>query len=342
METGLRLRRTAPAPSWDAKKPRARTQKQEPPVPSGWIGIGAADAVQVFLGALEEKIAKMDATAIRDLVAAGEGLSKKSTRLQKHRIRARIGEEIPLAISRIRPGQVQISWDHVRDKLLELLTAMRESPKDVIARFLAGERLAAFVDEKDGDVILVDGHHKLSAIFALRGLVGASMFGGTHVPVMLREERPLFLEDVDGKIAKSAPSEFAALENNPFRKLAAQTCLKIKMVDDEPTFSGSENPLWIKSPLAEEFIEFRLARIMRRALEKAGITWTPGTDLDAAGRAVVRRALLEDADEDTHALDESSYVLLVPEDWTRSQVESRLSIGRKRGKLRFDRDDDSD
>src|SRR5262245_33850605 len=64
-------------------------------IPSGWIGIGGAPIVQTFVTALGERIALMSAAEIQSLVACGERLSRKPTRLQKHRIRGRVGEEIP-------------------------------------------------------------------------------------------------------------------------------------------------------------------------------------------------------------------------------------------------------
>src|SRR5262249_10872823 len=159
-------------------------------------------------------------------------------------------------------------------------------PKDIVTRFLAGDRLRGFVAENGKDVVIIDGHHKLTALLALRGLVGASMFGGTHVPVLFCEERPLYLVQRDGTVRKKAVKSFAKLEDNPFRKLAADLALRVRGEPGAYRIEGPDGSLWIKGPRAEEYVEFRLALVLERAFEKAGITWTPDQKLTDRMRKV--------------------------------------------------------
>lgn len=309
----------------------------EVPIPSAWKDLAGADLAELFLDRLRERVAPLDAKAIQDLVKRGEKVTREGAHdLRKKKLNATPGQEIPLSMSRVRPGQTQISYDHVRTKLLELLDALKASPKDVISRFLAGDRLTGFVSASGHEVILTDGHHKFTALLALRGLVGMSMFGGTHIPMLFTEERPLYLEHRGAKKAsKAPPSGFAALEDNPYRKLAAELAVKLRGGPGEYRLEGFEHPLWIKGPGASDFIEFYLAARIEAALKKAHLSWEPGTKLSGEGRAVVRATLKEMADPQTQALDENRGAIFIPADWTKAEVLAHLKVGRKRGRLKL-------
>jgi hypothetical protein len=301
---------------------------------SGWVA-PASDLTRIFIDHLAARVRALDADAIRSLVDRGETLTRKAA-TTKMRIRsAGPDEDVPVALACLFPGQTQISYDRVREKILDLLEAIASSPKDVIGRFLAGERLRGYLSKSEKKVVIVDGHHKLMALLALRGLVGASMFGGTHVPLLLTEPRDLFLEMRDGTVKKKPPKSFAALEDNPFRKLAADLALKVRGWPDAIRLDGPERPLWIKGPNAEEYVDFRIAGIIERAFRKAGCAWSSGQPLSPGLRRIAREALSAAADEGTLSLDSRSGAILIPEDWTMDQASTHLRVGRKKGKLRL-------
>src|SRR5262249_46644952 len=140
-------------------------------------------------------------------------------------------------------------------------------------------------------------------IFALRGLVGASMFGGTHVPLQICEPRRLFLEMRDGTVKKKPPKAFADLEDNPYRKLAADLALRVRGWPNSVRFEGPNEPLWIKGPNAESYIDFVIARVVERAFRKIGCTWTPGQAMTEKLRSIAHNAICAIADEKSGAID---------------------------------------
>ena len=311
--------------------------KAERPIPSAWKELGAADIARAFIDQVRAKVAPLNAEQVKDLVVKGEKITEHGSVELKRKIRAKPDEEMPISMSRVRPGQSQISYDHVRVKLLELLDAIATSPKDVVSRFLAGDRLKGFLS-KSGDVTLVDGHHKFAAVLALRGLVGMSMFGGTHMPMLFCEPRDsseLFLDLRNGKHLKNPPLRFGKLENNPFRKLAADLAVKVRGEPGNYRLEGLERPLWIKGTRSQDFVEFYLARCIESALADNGYSWKPGEALKPEERAVVRKALISLADNDSFALDKVGGAVVIPEDWTKAEILEHLRIGRKKGKLKL-------
>jgi hypothetical protein len=311
--------------------------KSERPIPAAWKELGGADIAQVFIDQIRSKVSVLTAEQVQDLVTKGEKITEHGSVELKKKIRANPDEEIPVSMSRVRPGQSQISYDHVRQKLLELLDAIAASPKDVVTRFLAGDRLKGFLSPS-GDITLTDGHHKFTALLALRGLVGMSMFGGTHVPMLFcepRESKELFLDLRNGKHLKSPPLRFGKLENNPFRKLAADLAVKVRGEPGNYRLEGLERPLWIKGGRSQDFIEFHLARCIESALADNGYSWKPGEALKPEERAVVRKALLSLADQESFALDKVGGAVVIPEDWTKAEILEHLRIGRKKGKLKL-------
>lgn len=311
--------------------------KAERPIPSAWKELGAADIARAFIEQVRAKVAPLSAEQMKDLVVKGEKITEQGSVELKRKIRAKPDEEVPISMSRVRPGQSQISYDHVRVKLLELLDAIATSPKDVVSRFLAGDRLKGFLS-KSGDVTLVDGHHKFAAVLALRGLVGMSMFGGTHMPMLFcepRESSELFLDLRNGKHLKNPPLRFGKLENNPFRKLAADLAVKVRGEPGNYRLEGLERPLWIKGTRSQDFVEFYLARCIENALADHGFSWKPGEALGPEERAVVRQALIGLADKDSFALDKVGGAVVIPEDWTKAEILEHLRIGRKKGKLKL-------
>lgn len=311
--------------------------KSERPIPSAWKELGGADIARAFIDQVRAKVAPLSADQIKDLVVKGEKITEHGSVELRRKITAKPDEEVPISMSRVRPGQSQISYDHVRVKLLELLDAIATSPKDVVSRFLAGDRLKGFLS-KSGDVTLVDGHHKFTAVLALRGLVGMSMFGGTHMPMLFcepRESKELFLDLRNGKHLKNPPLRFGKLENNPFRKLAADLAVKVRGEPGNYRLEGLERPLWIKGGRSQDFVEFYLARCIENALADNGYSWKPGEALKPEERAVVRKALLSLADQETFALDKVGGAVVIPEDWTKAEILEHLRIGRKKGKLKL-------
>jgi hypothetical protein len=251
--------------------------------------------------------------------------------------------KVPLAM--LRPGQVQLSLDHVRDKMLRLVGRLEKSS--------AGERSLIREDELTVAVaaggrtlLLSDGHHKAAAMKALLGLVGtgpsplvpvtvktnlrhssdaeaAARLGRPHQMVSLRMR--------SGAIAREIPEGFSELEDNPYRHLASRLGAKARRSGPGKrtvSIKGAARPLFVKGPAAPDFVEFAIARIFERALPG----WR-GPKISGRDRETLRRALL--AARESGAQPELESLLLVPLGLGLDELRARLRIGRKRGKLKL-------
>lgn len=104
---------------------------------------------------------------------------------------------------------------------------------------------------------------------------------------------PLYLTRRDGSVASVPPRRISELEDNPFRKLAAELVGKFSWGKDGAPKLDSKNPspLWLKGPDAPEFVEFYLAEVLEAACRDKGFAYEPGQALSPGMLGSFREAL---------------------------------------------------
>jgi hypothetical protein len=195
----------------------------------------------------------------------------------------------------LRIGQMRLSFDLVGAKLTELADAVLADSPCRYRDLLREDAIRGVLGPGGRYVVVEDGNHKLAALLALDGLSlldprfvahrdSLSNADGSLVRVQISRDLSwlserefwvemksrLFLERLDGSIAAQPPLSFAGAEDDCFRLLAAQVRARAKASKQGVKLSGAEYPLWIKMPGAPDFIEFRVASVLRRTSHAIG------------------------------------------------------------------------
>ncbi len=87
----------------------------------------------------------------------------------------------------------------------------------------------------------------------------------------------LYLGLRGGGEAAGPPERFSDLQDNPYRRLAAELVSTFSWDDHgAPVFKRSDRPLWLKGPDAPEYVEFHLAEVLERVSLAEGHPYVPG------------------------------------------------------------------
>jgi hypothetical protein len=193
-------------------------------------------------------------------------------------------EFIPL--NQLVPGQTQISWDNVRQKMLALveqfsrrraeLAHEKAQPAGTRHLLSAEEPMEGAITEDGTLAELTDNNHHAAALRALETIVEGmlakvppgqrppcatryklelvrDLFGGDGVPlvpVTITAHDKRYLRMRNGTKVDAPPRLFSKLEDNPFRYLASQLCGKVtvegKQGKEWIRVHGAEHPAWLK------------------------------------------------------------------------------------------------
>jgi hypothetical protein len=209
----------------------------------------------------------------------------------------------------LRIGQTRLSYDLVGAKLAELTDGLQADPRCRYRDLLRDDAIRGVLGPGGRYTVVEDGNHKLAALLALDGLSLLDPRFVAHRDSLSNADAPqvrvqisrdlsslserefwakmksrLFLERLDGSIAERPPLSFADAEDDSFRLLAAEVRARAKASKQGVKLSGAEYPLWIKMPRAPDFIEFRVASVLRRTSHAIG------AEREAAWRRALGRA----------------------------------------------------
>lgn len=230
----------------------------------------------------------------------------------------------------ISPGQVELAWDHVRDKVIDLAVRTEAG----IGAVFSPDDFPVVVGPAGRYVTLMDGHHKLAGLMVLAAMLhrlchearlrnplgvpcGALLervppLRQLRVPVRIvgqekdadarsyverlsdptRYSPPIYLTGRNGLRADVPPSRFSDLLDNPFRKLATDLALKAKVKESGIQWKGAKEPLWIKLPTAPDFVEFSVARVLEAVFHAQDRVYDPRRPIDPELRETLRAGLV--------------------------------------------------
>lgn len=232
----------------------------------------------------------------------------------------------------IRPGQVELSWDHVRDKVADLA---RRAAEGSVLSGVQSDDFPVVVGPGGRFLTLLDGHHKLASLLLISELVERLCQGARlrnpvrsqalqavaqnipgvtalRIPVRVvgvhrdadeasylrrlsrpdRGRPPIRLEDRHGRLHGAPPRRFSELADEPFRKLASDLGLKAKVKPQGPTWKGACYPLWLKLPTAPDFVEFTLGRVFARVYQRLDQPYHPQEPVHPSLRESMREELV--------------------------------------------------
>lgn len=109
---------------------------------------------------------------------------------------------------------------------------------------------------------------------------------------------PLYLRRRDGSVASAPPRRFGELQDNPYRRLAAELVAKLEWTDSgAPKLEGNlDAPLWLKGPDAPEFVEFYIAELLEREADRLNFVYQAGAEVPEEVRAAFRVAMAKAQD----------------------------------------------
>lgn len=301
--------------------------------------VDTAQAPELDLSEPTRSVSALSAAAVQRLVARGEERVRQhaSLRARAALMTAAPGDDVLVSCAFIRPGQVQLSFDRVREHVEKFLRRLHGLDPSRI-RALAGElgllEVPGIVGPRGLSVVLPDRNHNFAALLALvawlderleRPRVSPSIRAladvlfaadaGLTVTVRVQENHAsrsaaafeaairgqLFFVRRDGSLARRLPARFAALEDNPVRELVSRARVKAKQKGERRvTLASRDVCVWVKGPNAPAFIEFHIASIVGPALANAGRPYAAVRDLDAQDEAIMRSALERAAADPTH------------------------------------------
>jgi hypothetical protein len=143
----------------------------------------------------------------------------------------------------------------------------------------------------------------------------------------MSREHLVYLDGPTGRSAKTPPAGFGALKDNPFRYLASILTGKVQVTGDTFRLYGAEHPVWLKTiGHAAPFIEFEIARVLKRFFTKHHIEYDCNAPLTKELRVASRLALLEAKSDRRDPLHEALADLTVivrdrPKDHLRDRLE---------------------
>jgi hypothetical protein len=286
---------------------------------------------------LDQRISHMSNAEIRAAVARFEKLYGDLS--PKPLGDPKVGDVAFIPLNQLTPGQSQISWDNVRQKMLALVKRFAAAKDDPVAHVLLApdDPMEGRVAADGVHVEVTDNNHHAAALQALKVIVDDLLaeapksdrpstptregldvarwvFGGGRegvplVPLEITNQSKRYLRTRDGKTLAEPPKRYSALEDNPFRYLASQLCGKVKVSkkDDDPkiVLRGAECPVWLKVlGKAPDFIEFYIAEVLEAAFSKVGLRYDPRRPTTAVQRDVARWALLSVKDDPKNPLHE--------------------------------------